>query len=76
MEDNEENQNLKSSIYFSTTAAIPTLYSKIKFYRCIHAKVRSFAENLSQADFKRRTHILMDNLSLGIYLFSKQDVDA
>lgn len=76
MEDYEENQNLKSSIYFSTTAAIPTLYSKIMFYSCIHAKVSSFAEKLSQADFKGTTYTLIDNLSLGIYLFWKQDLDA
>lgn len=76
MEDYEENKNLKSSIYFSTTAAIPTLYSKIKFYRCIHAKVSSFAENPFQADFKGTTYILIDNLSLGIHLFSKQALDV
>lgn len=52
----EENQNLKSSIYFSTTAAILILYSKIKFYRCIYVKVSSFAVNQSQADFKGTTY--------------------
>lgn len=29
-----------------------------------------------QADFEGKTYILIDTLSLGIYLFSKQDVDA
>lgn len=58
MEDYEENQNLKSSIYFSTTAAIPTLYPKIKFYRCIHAKVSSLAENLSKQILKEK-HIYL-----------------
>lgn len=41
----------------------------IMFYRGNHTTVSSFTENLSQADFKETTYILMDNLSLVIYLF-------
>lgn len=45
------------------------------FYRSTHTKASSFAENLSE-DFKGTTYIFMDNLSLVIYLFWKQDLDA
>lgn len=46
------------------------------FYKGTHTKASSFAENLSQADFKETTYVLMDNLSLIIDPFWKQGLDA
>ena len=75
MEDSEENPKLMSSIYGSATAAIPTLDSN-SVLQNTHTKVSSFAENLSQADTKGTTYILMESVPLLTCLFWKQDLDA
>lgn len=52
-------------------------YSNSVFWLCfIKVLIPSPAENLSLVDFKGTTYILMDKLSLVIYLYWEQDLDA